>query len=85
MNSNLSEKYPFMVTVPWPYERTIVNEDGITSTTCHPDALMRPKLELKVGRQGTDWEWDICSTDINCLDVFFINYIDAIEFKLTWS
>jgi hypothetical protein len=85
MGTKLLSAYQHYVTVPWPYERTIQNERGHDFRTCDPNELMRPELELIVGKQGVDWDWDICRTQDNAIDVFFDDAVEAVKFKLVWS
>lgn len=49
-----------------------------------PNLYYRPWLETNVGRQGRDWEWDICGTDIDYLEIYFAKKESATLFELKW-
>jgi len=76
--------YSYSVTVPWPSEHIIQNDDN-EFVTSDPNEIMRPELEELVGAQWVDWDWEVSKSGSHAIDVYFNDATEAIRFKLTWS
>ena len=50
-----------------------------------PNIHYRPRLEQHIGKQGVDWDWDLCRTDIDSLCIMFNDTNSATFFELTWN
>jgi hypothetical protein len=49
-----------------------------------PNEYYRPWLEEHVGKQGRDWDWDLCGTEIDYLEIYFARKEQATLFELKW-
>jgi len=49
-----------------------------------PNHHYRPWLEEHIGEQGVKWNWEICGTDIDYLEIYFTDKEHATLFELTW-
>ena len=49
-----------------------------------PNEKYRPWLEEHIGKQGYNWNWDLCSTDVDILEIYFRREDHATLFELTW-
>lgn len=49
-----------------------------------PNDKYRPWLETHVGKQGVAWDWKLCFTDIDSLEIQFAKEEYKILFELTW-
>ena len=49
-----------------------------------PNEHYRPWLEINVGKQGIDWDWDISNHDFKVLEIYFVTQEHATLFELTW-
>ena len=52
--------------------------------TSEPNQYYRPWLEANVGKQGTDWEWDLSKTNLDTLEIYFAKKEQATLFELKW-
>lgn len=48
-----------------------------------PNDVYREWLELHVGKQGMNWDWDLTS-DLDLLQINFVESEHAVLFELTW-
>ena len=55
------------------------------SSDKEPNDYYRPWLEKYIGIQGVDWQWNLCGTDIDMLEIIFVKSEDAILFELKWQ
>jgi len=77
--------YSYSVTVPWPSERIIQDDNDNEFVTSDPNEIIRPELEELVGAQWVDWDWEVSKSGSHAIDVYFNDATEAIRFKLTWS
>lgn len=49
-----------------------------------PNEYYRPWLEEHIGKQGVDWNWDLCRNDLDMLQIEFANKEHATIFELSW-
>jgi len=49
-----------------------------------PNNYYRSWLEENIGRQGRDWDWELCGTDIDYLEIYFAKREHATLFELKW-
>ena len=48
-----------------------------------PNVRYRPWLEEHVGKQGVDWEWDLCPEDHDLIEISFANKEHATLFEIS--
>jgi len=79
-------KYRFCYNVPviWPKGPTRPDHLGNQSFSTDPNEHWRPWMELHVGRQGWDWDWELINGG-TALNIKFHSKKMALLFALVWA